>query len=174
LSEIASVEQRTRETLVYANSSARVLMWGVLVAFGYVFGYFQPTHSGAAWIAIMICGFAGSFIIRYLRAGSERDTRLSRGLTYAQFVIVGYGAILIMLLWPVGTRQMAAFWPTLIMLGFVLAGLWLGRFFILCGLAVTALTVVGYFWSGDWFWPWMAVVNGGGLIAAGLWLRRMG
>jgi hypothetical protein len=60
------------------------------------------------------------------------------------------------------------------MLGIVIAGLWLGRFFMLCGLSVTALSVLGFFWAGDWFDLWMAVANGGGLIACGLALRRMG
>jgi hypothetical protein len=60
------------------------------------------------------------------------------------------------------------------MLGIVLMGLWLGRFFIFLGLSVTTLTVIGYFWSGDWFPLWMALVSGGGLIAAGWWLRHQG
>jgi hypothetical protein len=66
------------------------------------------------------------------------------------------------------------FWPNVFMLGIVIAGLWLGRFFMLCGLSVTALSVVGYFFAGEWFDLWMAAANGGGLIACGLALRRMG
>jgi hypothetical protein len=32
--------------------------------------------------------------------------------------------------------------------------------------------LVGYFFLGPWFEPWMAVVNGGGLVLGGLWMRR--
>jgi len=70
--------------------------------------------------------------------------------------------------------QISAFWTTLAMLGYVLAGIWLGRFFITCGIAVTALTLVGYFWLGHWFPLWMAAIEGGALIGGGLWLRRIG
>ena len=53
-----------------------------------------------------------------------------------------------------------------------MAGLWFGAIFIAIGLAVTALTLVGYFFIGAAFPLWMAFVNGGGLILGGLWMRR--
>jgi hypothetical protein len=34
------------------------------------------------------------------------------------------------------------------------------------------MTLIGYFFVGDAFDLWMAVVNGGGLILGGLWMRR--
>ena len=40
------------------------------------------------------------------------------------------------------------------------------------GLSITALTLIGYFYVGEWFEPWMAVVNGGGFILGGMWMRR--
>jgi len=53
-----------------------------------------------------------------------------------------------------------------------MAGLWFGTIFIAIGLAVTALTLVGYFFIGEAFPLWMAFVNGGGLILGGLWMRQ--
>ncbi|HKW55088.1 MAG TPA: hypothetical protein VJO12_15450 [Stellaceae bacterium] len=173
LSDIANVERRTRETVVYARSSTILIMWGVLCVIGYVFCYVEPAQARPAWIAIAILGFVGTFVSGHWRRPSERRGSLAQSLFYAQLALIGYGLVLLVLLWPVDPRQLSAFWPTLIMLGFVLMGLWLGRFFILCGVAVTALTVVGYFWSGAWFPLWMAVVNGGGLLAGGVWLRRL-
>jgi hypothetical protein len=173
LSDIASVERRTRETVVYARSSTILMLWGVLCVVGYVFQYFRPHEARPAWIAVAVLGFVGTFISGHWRRRPEHSSTIAQPLLYAQFVLIGYGLVLLVLLWPVDPRQLSAFWPTLIMLGFVLAGLWLGRFFILCGLAVTALTLVGYFWSGAWFPLWMAVVDGGGLLAGGLWLRRL-
>jgi hypothetical protein len=58
------------------------------------------------------------------------------------------------------------------MFGYALAGIWFGRAFIILGLMVTALTVVGYLWVGPWFNLYMAVVDGGGLMLCGLWMRR--
>ena len=54
-----------------------------------------------------------------------------------------------------------------------IAGLWFGRAFVAIGLGVTALTLIGYFFvAGAAFLPWMALVNGGGLVLGGLWMRR--
>ena len=69
-------------------------------------------------------------------------------------------------------RQVGTFWPIYFMLMYCMAGLWFGTIFIAIGLAVTALTLVGYFFIGAAFPLWMAFVNGGGLILGGLWMRR--
>ena len=69
-------------------------------------------------------------------------------------------------------RQLATFWPLYFMLVYTIAGLWFGYAFVAIGLAISALTLIGYFFVGAWFELWMAVVNGGGLILGGLWMRR--
>ncbi len=69
-------------------------------------------------------------------------------------------------------RQMGAFWPIYFMLLYIIAGLWFGTAFVAIGLGITALTLIGYFFVGNWFELWMAFVNGGGLMLGGLWMRR--
>ena len=171
LSNVASIERRTRETLVYARSSASLILWGLLVSAGYVISFLAPWPHYRHWLAIYVIGFAGSYIIH--RRRTARDSPLGEMLLYTELVLVGFGFIVLLVLWPVTSRQIATFWPIMFMLGFVIGGVWLGRFFIYCGITVTALTLAAYFWSGEWFLPTMAVVNGGGLIAGGLWLRRL-
>ena len=61
--------------------------------------------------------------------------------------------------------------PIYFMLLYSIAGLWFGIGFVAIGLGITALTLVGYFFVGDWFELWMAFVNGGGLMLGGLWMR---
>ncbi len=87
---------------------------------------------------------------------------------------MAFGLLVVIVLGPVSLRRQDAFWPLLFMLGYVLAGNWVGRFFILCGVSVAALTVAGYLWTGAWFPLWMAATMAGALIGSGLWLRRMG
>ena len=71
-----------------------------------------------------------------------------------------------------GPREEMAFWPTLFMFGYALAGLWFGAAFSAIGLGLAALIVAGYFWAGDAFNLWQAAVTGVGFIACGLWMRR--
>jgi hypothetical protein len=173
LDAIAAVEQRTRQTVAYARSSAAFILWGSLVAVGYVFSHFFPLQARTAWLVVFAVGFVCyGFLLarRPLRANTaRRDLRM----LYGQLVLYGYGWVFVVLTNP-APRQLEALWPNVFMLGIAIGGLWLGRFFLLCALAVTALSVIGYFWAGPWFDLWMAAANGGGLIVCGVALRRMG
>ena len=173
LSEIAAVEQRTRRTVAYARSSASFILWGVLVAIGYTFGHFFPLLARSGWFVVFGCGFAGSALLVGRRRRDTNATRIDRRLLYGKLVLYGYGWVLMALLSPT-VRQINALWPSVFMLGVVLGGLWLGRFFVICGLGVMALTVIGYFWAGPWFDLWMAAACGGGMVLCGLALRRLG
>jgi hypothetical protein len=147
----------------------------VLVAGAYLFSYFEPSLAYAGWVAITIAGLGGSRVIHRRRGNAApRTGRIGLLLFYSQLALLFYGGVLMVLLWPMSNRQIGAFWPTLYMLGFVLAGLFLGRFYIYCGLLATGMTVVGYFWAGELYPLWMALMYGCVLIAAGLWLRRAG
>lgn len=173
LSDIDAVERRTREALIYANCGSTLMLWGMLCTLGYGFEYVAPDRARLAWLAIWLLGLGSTAVMTRRRPKTLLGAaRMGQRLIYAQLALIGYGILLMLLLWPLAPRQIGAFWPMLIMLGHVLAGLWLGRFFVLLGLAITALILVGYFWSGAWFPLWMAAVVGGGLFASGWWLRR--
>jgi hypothetical protein len=167
LDDIAGVERRTRQALVNAHAGTILLFWGVLVTLGYLAEYGWPRYAGPIWIAVNLLGLAGT-----VRFSGRSGDATARRIVWAFVVLMGYGMIWSLLIGGFGPRQLDAFWPTLVMCGYVLLGLWLGRFFIALGLIVTALTVVGFFWLGSWFQLWMATVNGGALLVGGLWLRR--
>lgn len=174
LDEIASVERRTREALFYSGSSLMLIVWGVLVTIGYLVTHFDQEHARRVWWVLLGIGMASNFVIRLVRTRAGPSTRRSDiRFQYAILSMIAFGIFWSVLITPDRGRELAAFWPTLFMLGYVIAGFWVGRFYIYCGVLVTALTMVGYFWLGQWFYLWMAVVSGGSLIAGGLWLRRV-
>ncbi len=70
--------------------------------------------------------------------------------------------------------MMYAFQPSLFLLGVILLGLWLGRFFVALGLVGIALIVIGYLQAEPWLRLWMAAVQSGTLILGGVWLGRKG
>ncbi|MDR3514903.1 MAG: hypothetical protein P4M00_03745 [Azospirillaceae bacterium] len=176
LVEVSRIEQRTREALRYGGASAYLFLWGGLTTIGYVAEFFEPTAALTRWHLIMALGVGGSFAIRTLRNRDGRTGTASanRRMLYAQIALLAFGGLWTQLFGSFNGPGLDAFWPTLFMSGFVIAGFWLGRFFIAVGVIVTALTVAGFLWSGPLFPLWMAVVNGGGLIAGGLWVRRLG
>jgi hypothetical protein len=101
-------------------------------------------------------------------AGYTFSTRLLA----ASVLFIVFGCILSIGVGHLRQRQMDAFWPIYFMMAYTIIGLWFGYAFVAIGAGITALTLIGYFFAGDWFYLWMAAVDGGGLVLGGLWMRR--
>ncbi len=172
LSDVDDIARRVLQSRIYQQSSLIITCWGVLVCGGYLVNQLWPTRAVLGWNVVYGLGIAATVAIIVLqqRRAQARTTDLRPMLAYLLFF--GFGV-----LWSVGLahftpRQLSAFWASYFMLGYTLVGLWLGSAFVAIGLSISALTLVGYFYAGPWFDLWMAVVNGGGLILGGLWMRR--
>lgn len=170
LDDIAALRAATRRSVGYRLASAKLMLWGVVVAAANVLTYVFPENPGRIWIVMTAVGFVASMILgrRLVRAGYGAAWRFLAGF----LLFLAFG-----LFWSVGLghftgREMDAFWPTLVMFGYCLAGLWLGRVFIVLGLSVATLVAVGYVTLGPTYPLYLAVVNGGGLILCGLWMRQ--
>jgi hypothetical protein len=175
LQSIAAVERRTREAVFYAGASAIFIMWGVLVAAGYVLSELSPRSARVTWVATSALGCAATAIIVILRMRARaRETRDWR-LLWAIVILTAFGAAWSYLLGPIVPRPMIyAFQPSLVLLGVLLVGLWLGRFLVILGIAGIALIALGAFLAEPWLGLWMASVQSGTFILGGLWLGRVG
>jgi hypothetical protein len=172
LTDIDSIVGRVRQSRIYNFSSLMLIMWGALVFAGYVTSYIWPRTGGLHWIVLDVIGLAGSLAIgASTRQRAGVNTFNTRFL--AAFVLFAvFGCILSIGVGHLRPRQMDAFWPIYFMMVYTIAGLWFGYAFVAIGVGITALTLVGYFFAGDWFNLWMAVADGGGLMLGGLWMRR--
>lgn len=175
LDHVAEVEARTVQAAIYGASSAILMLWGVVVAIAYLLNQIAPAMTGPTWLGAWASAFAGTALISWRwKRRSPAQHRTAMRFVWAQVVLILFGFLFLWLLAPASPRQVAAFFPLIFMMGYMIAGLWLGRFFILCGILVSALTVIGYLYSGPWLPLWMAFANGGALIAGGLYLRKVG
>jgi hypothetical protein len=172
LDEVDAISRKVRQSIFYQRASLSLMLWGALVLIGYVVNFVAPRQASHAWMAIYGLGVAGSVAIgAFNRAGRSRqsfDWRLFS--TFALFFGVGF--LCTLTLGNFSPRQLSAFWPIYFMLPFAIVGLWVARAFVVIGLSVAALTLVGFFFAANRFDLWMAFVNGGGLVLAGLWMRR--
>ena len=171
LNEINAIVRAVRQSTVYNLASLLAIMWGVLTVGGYVNSYLYPRYAGYGWIVVYIVGISGWIAISATHARSGIRT-FDLKIFAAFFLFFAFG-----ILWSVGIghftpRQLGVFWPTYFMMIYSIVGLWVGAALVAIGLGITALTLIGYFFVGAWFDLWMAVVNGGGLILGGLWMRR--
>jgi hypothetical protein len=172
LAEIDDIVQRVRRSRIYYLNSLIMVLWGILVFAGNIATWLWPRYGGYIWITVDIAGVAGLFAISvftYSRTGVRSfDVRML--VTFLLFFAFGYFCA--NLLGHFTPRQQGTFWPVYFMLFYTIAGLWFGYAFVVIGVVIIALTLIGYFFIGAAFPLWMAFVNGGGLILGGLWMRR--
>jgi hypothetical protein len=172
LSDIDSIVRRVRQSRIYNLASLMLIMWGALVFAGYVASYIWPRSAGLLWILLDTIGLAASLALgASTRQRTGVNTFNTRFLA-ASVLLVVFGCILSIGVGHLRPRQMDAFWPIYFMMVYSIVGLWFGYAFVAIGVGITALTLIGYFFAGDWFGLWMAVVDGGGLMLGGLWMRR--
>lgn len=176
LSDVVQAEQRTFTAVFYGIGGPIFVLWGMVTAAGYLWGQFVPQHAGAAWGVLDGIGVVAMIVLlrRHSRTMMPGQRALGRRLVAGLFLLFLFGALILGLLGPFDGRRIDALWPLIFALGYGLMGMWVGRFFLVCGAVLAGLTVVGYLWSGPWFSLWMAFANGGALLLGGLWLRRVG
>ena len=172
LSDVDEIVRRVRQSQIYDTASQLMILWGGLVFAGNLVTYLAPRYADYAWILVYVAGIAGTAagsMFNHARSG-QRSFDLRVLAAYLMFFAFGFFCVNV--LGHFTPRQLGTFWPIYFMLMYCMAGLWFGYAFIAIGLAVTALTLIGYYFIGAAFPLWMAFVNGGGLILGGLWMRR--
>jgi hypothetical protein len=171
LDDIERIVRRVKQSAIYRNASLLLMLWGAIVMVGYVGCEVAPRYAATVWL---ICQAGGLLVTIALSARFARDEeyRVDARIVGAVLLFFGFGLLWSQVFGHFSPRGLNAFWATLFMFGYAVAGIWLGRAFVILGLTVTALTVVGYLWVGPWFNLYMAVVDGGGLVLCGLWMRR--
>jgi hypothetical protein len=169
LADIESIASRVKQSSIYRTSGLILIGWGALVAVGNLAEPFAGRWAGGIWIALNLLGVAMTiFLLSRSRQGGGAPIR-----TMAAFALFfAFGLAWSLLLGKMGPREQDAFWPTLFLFGYALAGLFFGRAFTLLGIGLAALILAGYEWVGAGLGVYLAAVNGGGLMLCGYWMRR--
>jgi hypothetical protein len=172
LAEIDDIVQRVRQSQLYEMGSLAAIWWGVLVFIGNVATWLWPRYGGYTWISVDILGVLGLCLIGMHNRSRNKVRTFDLRILITFVLFFAFGFFCANILGHFTPRQQGAFWPVYFMLFYTVAGLWFGYAFVAIGLGITALTLIGYFYIGEAFPLWMAVVNGGGLILGGFWMRR--
>lgn len=172
LSDIDDIVRRVRQSQIYDTASQLMILWGALVFAANIVTYLTPRYATYAWLLVYVAGLGGWALFSMLNRARTGVRSFDLRVFLAYLMIFAFGFFCVDGLGHFTPRQQGTFWPIYFMLMYGLAGLWFGHAFIAIGLAVVALTLVGYYWIGEAFPLWMAFVNGGGLVLGGLWMRR--
>jgi hypothetical protein len=170
LADVDSVVARVKQSRLYRTAALIMILWGVVNLVRDVLIALAPSWFGPRWFLVDAIGIIGTLAL--LRWVVEPGARLPLRTLAAFCIFYAFGWIWANFLGGFGTREQMAFWPTLFLFGYALAGLWFGAAFSAIGLALTVLVLAGYVWLGAAFPLWLAAVSGGGYILCGLWMRR--
>ena len=175
LRDISDTAQASAMSYSYRMASPHFILWGVIWVVAWSISYFEPAQNWV-WLVLDAVGIAGSFYLgrRAWRHANVSAQRGRWGLKYAgSFVAIAvFITAVFAVMPPRNALQSSAFFPLLVALLYSLAGLWANATrLVLIGIAIALLTLIGFFWLPQIFLLWMALVGGGALIVAGLWLR---
>ena len=156
----------------YEYGAPHFLLWGCIWIAGFASSYAFPGRQGPIWWALDAFGIlAGLLIVRATPAGGMHAKRswqyMAAAATMAAFIIASYYVMA-----PLSGSQFAAFPALVMVLFYVLTGIWRGSRWIVVGSAVGMLTLLGYGLLREYFMLWMATVGGGTLLLTGVWMRR--
>jgi hypothetical protein len=172
LNDVAGIEDRVRELLIYSRVSDYLFLWGVIWLGGFTANYFLR-DSTMLWLGLQVAGLIGTVAIvsSHMRSRAEINYFVIARAALSVVAIVAFGTFWSSLL-DMGWREQITFWPTLLAFLLFMFGLWVGRSLAIAAVVLFALALTGYFVAGTYLHLWMAAVVGGGMIAGGFWLRR--
>lgn len=177
LSKVRDVTILTHRAITSAYANPLLILWGILWIVSYTVAQFYLTYSFYIFMTMSVIGCIGTAIIFWLLLSKApvRDTS-SPGIVWriALFWIslYVYAIIWLFLFTPFNGRQCNAFLCTIAMFAYVVMGLWFTScFMVVLGLAVTAATLVGYYFIETYYCLWMAIIGGVAFLGAGLYIR---
>lgn len=176
LKDAAITEKRSAAAYSYSQSAPHFLIWGFVWLLGYgAEGLVPRAHPawmwlGWWWMGLSLTGALASALLG--RRQARRSGRSGWQSGVLVFIIWLFVLGTFAILHPHSQREVAAFIPLLIAAIYAAMGLWLGTRYVAVGAFTAAATLGGYYYLSDGFFLWMALVGGGSLILAGIWMRR--
>ncbi|MBA2396197.1 MAG: hypothetical protein H0V70_26015 [Ktedonobacteraceae bacterium] len=155
-----------------------MLIWGSVWVICFLISQFQPQWIPVTWTVMVLCGIVGSAVVGMVQGRRTRTAPGSRAAFIGSRLGIFYGVlycfiILWLIIFPLTPPQVALLWITVVMFGYINAGLWLQQpTAIVLGVAVTCMSVIGYYLLPNYFWLWSAVFAGLPLVCLGTYLLR--
>lgn len=175
LAAIQLMTQKTRRFISSSGSYIFLILWGIVWLFGFLSSQFLPQEiSGYVWIVLDIIGgilstFIGIRMSRGVRSTSTITSGRRIGLFWLLLFVFTIATVAVS--WPVNYKLITMYIILFVMVGWLAMGLLLSFSSVWAGLIITALALIGYFLLPDFFFLWMAILGGGGMIAFGLYIR---
>lgn len=173
LTDIESATRRSGLLKGYHIAGPILMVWGVIWAVGYsAMGLLEPERWGLVWLVLDVVGITATILLARRGGKGAAKAGTSWKIMAGVLAVMAFYAATFALFQP-SSADVALAYPGVVT-GLIYAGVGIAYAprYLWIGTAVFAASMVGYFFFQPWLAFWMAAVGGGGLIVAGLWLRR--
>ncbi|MBN2128658.1 MAG: hypothetical protein JW741_04145 [Sedimentisphaerales bacterium] len=174
---IQDTTRRVRRAVAAGYAGNLLILWGFVWIAAFTGVHFAPHRAGLLWGILDGLGIIGTIVICRTwpvrsRATGDGLSMTARRMIVFWLALFAYASLWIVLLRPASGMLLGTFLVTVAMLGYVVVGLWSGSSFLIwLGLAVTGLTLCGFYLVPAYFNLWMALTGGGALLGTGLHIR---
>jgi hypothetical protein len=176
LAAIQDMAHKTRHAIASGTAHISLITTGTIWMIGFVCTQFLSNGLLLTyiWIGLSVVGSLVAAVLN-IRAG-RRVHSPSAGATAKRIALIWlllalYGLSAIALTWPIDGKQLTMFIVLFVILGWMAMGVLLSFSSIWPGLIIIALALAGYFLLPDYFYLWMGILVGGGMIAFGIYIR---
>lgn len=155
-----------------------MLVWGIVWTVGFLISQFQPRWISAIWTVAVLCGIAASIVIGMIQGRRMRIVPGSQAAFVSSrlgmFCGVLYGFVILWLIvFPLTAPQVSILWITATTFSYISAGLWFRQMtYVVLGVGITLMVVLGYYLLPHYFWLWSAVFAGLPLVCTGIYFLR--
>ena len=175
LAAIQTMTQKARHSIASSGAYVFLIITGIIWLVGFLSTQFLTGEIvGYIWTGMSLIGTAlailfGTRMGRRVRSPSV-NASAKRAVIF-WLLLVFYGIAAIAIARPADGKQMTMLIILFTMLGQLAMGLLVSFSSVWWALPVTALALVGYYLLPGYFYLWMAVLGGGGMIALALYIR---
>ena len=175
LAAIQKVTQKTRQSIASSGASITLIVTGIVWLVGYLSTQFlQGNIVIYIWVVLSILGTILATIMgirrgRRVRSPSTTVYATRTGIFWLLLVLYGIAAITVAR--PTDGKQLTMLIILFIMVGQMAMGLLFSFSSTWWVLPITALALAGYFLLPDYFYLWMSLLGGGGMILLVLYIR---
>jgi hypothetical protein len=175
LGEINAAAGRATEFKTYAHIAPFLMLWGLvwmvcdlLVQFEPRWRFSWPLGAGLGVLASIVIGF---------NLPREGLTAAERAMGWRHMgswmLVLGFDLALFQVIPVTSGREIHSVFGLVFGFLYLGVGVWTGWRMAALGLALIALTFIGFYAIGHWYALYMGLVSGGALILGGVWLRRI-
>lgn len=173
LAEIDAVTRQMRRAIHQGLTARILLLWGVLWTLIFTLGVLFPRAGDRIAWPLNLLGFlvTGLLVARQDRQVRGECTRgLLKQLSFAWIAIIGFAILLPILLQVPGWPTRLAMLTSIVMLGYIIQGIWLKDLvFVLLGLFITGAVLACHAWlKPPYFLLGLGLLGGGALLLGGL------